>query len=170
MSGPGKTLLVVLIVGMPIAACGGGARGGVAASPETPAPPAIVTSVAERQDAAPPAGRELDLGEPDDEHRGSPDTADGGTAGTTPSTGSQLPPPLGATRAAIRSCKTTDGPTGPGRVVLLFLPDGTVADARFLLGPYAGTAVGDCILTHYRGVRFPPLPTTVRYETTFWLF
>ncbi len=50
---------------------------------------------------------------------------------------------LGASRAA-QVCRRIPGPTGPGTVVVVFEPNGTVSSAK-VGEPYKGTPVGDCV-------------------------
>lgn len=80
-----------------------------------------------------------------------------------------LPPPSerarlnrGAAIAALSSaassamgCKRTDGPTGAGTATITFSPDGPVKSV-IVSAPFAGTPVGQCIVTAFRGAHIPP--------------
>jgi hypothetical protein len=64
---------------------------------------------------------------------------------------------------AIQPCARSNGPTGPGRVTLTYLPSGYVSSAS-VDAPYAGTAVGGCIVSKYRKSVVPSFgggPTTL---------
>jgi predicted Zn finger-like uncharacterized protein len=51
-------------------------------------------------------------------------------------------------------CKVPDGPTGPGRVNVKYLPTGRVESAK-VSDPYAGTDVGECLLNVFENTRVP---------------
>lgn len=61
---------------------------------------------------------------------------------------------LGAASGRVGGCKTSDGPSGPGRVMVTFSPDGPVSSVS-VQPPFAGTAVGECIVTVFRSARVP---------------
>jgi hypothetical protein len=61
---------------------------------------------------------------------------------------------LAAAAGAARACKRDGGPTGTARVRATFAPGGSVTSAS-VEGPFAGTAVGDCIVAAFRGARVP---------------
>lgn len=56
----------------------------------------------------------------------------------------------------VGSCKTADGPTGSGRVSVTFAPSGRVTQAVVNGAPFAGTSVGSCVASRFRGVSIPP--------------
>jgi hypothetical protein len=56
----------------------------------------------------------------------------------------------------VASCKDKNGPTGPGHVVVTYVPDGTVSRAEVDLSPFAGTTAGDCIANKLRAARVQP--------------
>ncbi len=51
-------------------------------------------------------------------------------------------------------CKISDGPTGPGRVHVKYLPTGRVESAK-VSDPYAGTDVGECLVNVFENTRVP---------------
>jgi eukaryotic-like serine/threonine-protein kinase len=57
-----------------------------------------------------------------------------------------------ARRAA--ACKSDDGPTGSGRATVTFSPDGPASNVS-VAAPFAGTSVGACIATAYKGAQVP---------------
>ena len=62
---------------------------------------------------------------------------------------------LGSAASAAAGCKRPDGPTGSGSASVTFSPDGPVK-AVSVSAPFAGTAVGQCIATVFRGAHVPP--------------
>lgn len=78
-----------------------------------------------------------------------------------------------AARASLRSmegilasCKKADGPTGPGKVKVIFGNAGNVTSAVMFGPPYEGTPVGDCAASRFKAARVPPFqgpPGTVEY-------
>ncbi|MES1179327.1 MAG: serine/threonine-protein kinase [Myxococcales bacterium] len=62
---------------------------------------------------------------------------------------------LGSAASAAASCKRPDGPTGPGSASVTFSPDGPVK-AVTVSAPFAGTPVGQCVATVFRGAHVPP--------------
>lgn len=95
-----------------------------------------------------------------------------------PATQGAAPPrPLGPFSAALArtalsdaapdlaSCMGRTGPRGPGSVRVRFNPSGKMAEA-YLGPPYAGTAIGRCILERFSKVRVDPFignPASVNY-------
>lgn len=63
---------------------------------------------------------------------------------------------LSAAASSARSCKKPDGPTGTGKVKVTFAPSGNVTSATVDGPPFAGTAVGGCIASAFRGAHVPP--------------
>ena len=61
---------------------------------------------------------------------------------------------IGAARAA-QVCRRIPGPTGPGKVKLVFQPSGTVKTAT-IDPPYDGTPTGECVLKLFVQVTVPP--------------
>jgi predicted Zn finger-like uncharacterized protein len=57
--------------------------------------------------------------------------------------------------STVGSCKTADGPTGSGRVSVTFAPSGRVTQAVVNGSPFAGTSVGSCVASRFRGVSIP---------------
>ena len=62
---------------------------------------------------------------------------------------------LGSAASAASGCKRPDGPTGSGTANVTFSPDGPVKSVS-VSAPFAGTAVGQCIATVFRGAHVPP--------------
>ena len=62
---------------------------------------------------------------------------------------------LGSAASAAAGCKRPDGPTGSGSVSVTFSPDGP-AKSVTVSAPFAGTAVGQCVATVFRGAHVPP--------------
>jgi predicted Zn finger-like uncharacterized protein len=62
---------------------------------------------------------------------------------------------LGAAAAAAAGCKKANGPTGTGRVVVLFAPSGGTQSATVSGPPFEGTPTGACVAARFRSVRVP---------------
>jgi predicted Zn finger-like uncharacterized protein len=62
---------------------------------------------------------------------------------------------LGAAAAAAAGCKKSGGPTGTGRVVVLFSPSGGTQSATVSGPPFEGTPTGACVGARFRAVRVP---------------
>jgi hypothetical protein len=62
---------------------------------------------------------------------------------------------LGATAEAVQSCKKPGGPTGSGRVVVLFAPSGAAQSVSVSGPPFEGTPTGACVAGRFRAVRVP---------------
>jgi hypothetical protein len=78
---------------------------------------------------------------------------------------------IGAKKGAAASCKQEGGPTGHARVAITFAPSGRVTTANIAGPPFAGTPVGGCIASKFRGASVPPFsggPVTV--HTTVAIF
>ena len=63
---------------------------------------------------------------------------------------------LGGAAGAAKGCKKPDGPTGGGKVRVTFAPSGNVTSATVEGPPFAGTPVGGCIASAFRGAHVPP--------------
>ncbi len=63
---------------------------------------------------------------------------------------------LGGAAGAAKGCKKPDGPTGGGKVRVTFAPSGNVTSATVEGPPFAGTPVGGCVASAFRGARVPP--------------
>lgn len=63
---------------------------------------------------------------------------------------------LSAAAGAAKGCKKPDGPTGSGKVKVTFAPSGNVTSAQVEGPPFAGTPVGGCVASAFRGARVPP--------------
>jgi hypothetical protein len=61
---------------------------------------------------------------------------------------------LGSAAAAAGSCKRPEGPAGPGSASVTFSPNGAVKSLA-VSPPFAGTAVGQCVLNAFRGAHVP---------------
>ena len=61
---------------------------------------------------------------------------------------------LGSSGAAAAACKRSDGPRGSGSANVTFSPDGSVKSVS-VSPPFAGTAVGQCVVNAFRGARVP---------------
>jgi eukaryotic-like serine/threonine-protein kinase len=61
---------------------------------------------------------------------------------------------LAAAGGRARACGTEDGPSGAGRAMVTFSPDGPVSNVA-VPAPFAGTTVGACIATAFRTARVP---------------
>jgi len=55
----------------------------------------------------------------------------------------------------VQSCKKPNGPKGAGHVNVTFGPSGAVSEAQADTAPFAGTAVGGCVASKYRGAHVP---------------
>lgn len=53
------------------------------------------------------------------------------------------------------ACKSSDGPTGSGKVQVTFAPSGRVTTATVVSGPFGGTSVGGCVARAFRQARVP---------------
>jgi predicted Zn finger-like uncharacterized protein len=62
---------------------------------------------------------------------------------------------LAAAAAAAQGCKKGDGPTGTGRVVVMFAPSGAAQSATVSGPPFEGTPTGACVAARFRGVHVP---------------
>jgi hypothetical protein len=62
---------------------------------------------------------------------------------------------LAAAASRATACSNPDGPSGSARAMVTFSPDGPVTDVS-LPAPFAGTPVGACVVTAFRGARVPP--------------
>lgn len=62
---------------------------------------------------------------------------------------------LGTASAAATGCKREGGPTGSGSASVTFSPEGAVK-AVTVSAPFAGTAVGQCVVGAFRGAHVPP--------------
>jgi predicted Zn finger-like uncharacterized protein len=62
---------------------------------------------------------------------------------------------LAAVAGAVQSCKKAGGPTGTGRVVVVFAPSGAAQSASVTGDPFEGTPTGGCVANHFRAVRVP---------------
>jgi hypothetical protein len=62
---------------------------------------------------------------------------------------------LGSAASAASACKREGGPNGSGSASVTFSPDGPVKSVT-VSPPFAGTAVGQCVATAFRGARVPP--------------
>jgi hypothetical protein len=149
------------------------------AAPEPSASEAPSTTTGDEGTKAPPSDRgSSSTGSTD---RGSSSSGDsresdsrGSQGSTPPSTGggkkdepeedeSTAPPfstdaaksALSSAASNAASCKTSDGPTGSGKVQVTFVPSGRVTSANVVSGPFGGTAVGGCIARTFRQARVP---------------
>jgi hypothetical protein len=68
---------------------------------------------------------------------------------------------LGAAATAAQSCKKPDGPTGSGRVTVVFANNGQATTATVEGPPFAGTPVGGCIAAKFRSAHIPPFTGSV---------
>jgi serine/threonine-protein kinase len=62
---------------------------------------------------------------------------------------------LGSAASAATACKREGGPSGTGSASVTFSPDGPVKSVT-VSPPFAGTAVGQCVLAVFRGAHVPP--------------
>jgi hypothetical protein len=62
---------------------------------------------------------------------------------------------LGTAASAASSCKRSDGPSGSGSASVTFSPEGAVKSVT-VSAPFAGTSVGQCVATVFRGAHVPP--------------
>jgi predicted Zn finger-like uncharacterized protein len=62
---------------------------------------------------------------------------------------------LAAAAAAAQGCKKGDGPTGTGRVIVVFAPSGGAQSANVSGPPFEGTPTGACVGARFKGVRVP---------------
>jgi serine/threonine protein kinase len=62
---------------------------------------------------------------------------------------------LAAAAGRATACTNADGPSGSGRAMVTFSPDGPVTGVS-VPPPFAGTAVGACVATAFRSAKVPP--------------
>ncbi|MEI9947440.1 MAG: hypothetical protein WDO74_00250 [Pseudomonadota bacterium] len=62
---------------------------------------------------------------------------------------------LGSAASAAAACKRADGPSGSGSASVTFSPEGPVKSVS-VSPPFAGTAVGQCVIGAFRGAHVPP--------------
>lgn len=62
---------------------------------------------------------------------------------------------LGSAASAATGCKRDGGPTGSGSASVTFSPDGPVKSVT-VSAPFAGTPVGQCVASVFRGAHVPP--------------
>ena len=62
---------------------------------------------------------------------------------------------LAAAASRATSCSNPDGPSGSARAMVTFSPDGPVTEVS-LPPPFAGTPVGSCVVSAFRGAHVPP--------------
>jgi serine/threonine-protein kinase len=62
---------------------------------------------------------------------------------------------LAAAASRAASCSNPDGPSGSARAMVTFSPDGPVTEVS-LPAPFAGTPVGSCVVSAFRGAHVPP--------------
>ncbi len=62
---------------------------------------------------------------------------------------------LAAAASRATACSNPDGPSGSARAMVTFSPDGPVTDVS-LPAPFAGTPVGSCVVSAFRGAHVPP--------------
>jgi serine/threonine-protein kinase len=69
---------------------------------------------------------------------------------------------LGAARSTLaaamnraNACSRPEGPSGQGRAMITFSPDGPVSSVS-LSAPFSGTSVGSCVATAFRSAHVPP--------------
>jgi predicted Zn finger-like uncharacterized protein len=89
-------------------------------------------------------------------------TAAAPAATAAPQAGADQPFNMGEAKARLASaagaaqgCKKPDGPTGSGRVVVMFAPSGAAQSATVSGPPFEGTPTGACVSARFRGVRVP---------------
>jgi hypothetical protein len=61
---------------------------------------------------------------------------------------------LAAASGRATACTSADGPSGSGRAMVTFSPDGPVTGVS-VPAPFAGTAVGACVATAFRTAKVP---------------
>jgi hypothetical protein len=104
-----------------------------------------------RGDKSPSSGSGSSDGEKDEEKDKEEDKASNAPPFSTDAARSALS--AAASKAA--SCKTSDGPTGSGKVQVTFVNSGRVTSANVVSGPFGGTSVGGCIARTFRQARVP---------------
>ncbi|MCL2448560.1 MAG: hypothetical protein FWD17_06415, partial [Polyangiaceae bacterium] len=62
---------------------------------------------------------------------------------------------LAAAASAAQQCKKPSGPTGTGRVVVVFAPSGAAQSASVTGDPFEGTPTGGCVAAHFKSVHVP---------------
>jgi len=62
---------------------------------------------------------------------------------------------LGSAASAATACKRDGGPSGAGSASVTFSPEGAVKSVA-VSPPFAGTAVGQCVIGAFRGAHVPP--------------
>jgi hypothetical protein len=63
---------------------------------------------------------------------------------------------LDAAALTARGCQQPEGPTGTAVVRVVFAPSGDVTSASVDNAPFAGSPVGGCVASAFRGARVPP--------------
>jgi hypothetical protein len=63
---------------------------------------------------------------------------------------------LALSRVEVQACWREGGPTGRGRVTLVFGNDGHVQSATIATPPFARTEVAQCLFERFRYVEVPP--------------
>jgi hypothetical protein len=62
---------------------------------------------------------------------------------------------LGAAAGVAAGCGSAGGPTGSGRVKVLFAPSGQVTSVAHENPQFAGTSVGNCVVAAFRSASVP---------------
>jgi hypothetical protein len=63
---------------------------------------------------------------------------------------------LSAVGSSLGACRAVDGPSGVGRVAVLFEPSGAAVRAQVQYPPFRGTPRASCVASKFLGVRIPP--------------
>jgi hypothetical protein len=128
-------------------------------APPAPAAPAkpvrgekVSLEETESTAAAPAAAEEVTLDESAPPPTAAPEAPPPGERGPI-SRGAALSA-LAAAGNRAKACSNPEGPSGSGRVMVTFSPDGPVSNVS-LPAPFAGTSVGSCIATAFRSARVP---------------
>lgn len=78
---------------------------------------------------------------------------------------------IGALKGAAQGCKQPGGPQGHAKVAITFAPTGRVTVATVVGPPFAGTPVGGCIASVFRGASVPPFSgANVTVQTSVPIF
>jgi hypothetical protein len=128
-----------------------------------PPPPSAAASVAERETPppAPPAAPPPPAAAPPTRVASNPSPQPAAAARAAapesdqPFNMGEAKARLAAVASAVQHCKKANGPTGTGRVVVVFAPSGAAQTATISSQPFEGTPTGACVAAHFRAVRVP---------------
>jgi predicted Zn finger-like uncharacterized protein len=92
---------------------------------------------------------------PEKSHEAAPKAAAAPAVAAGPFNMGEAKAKLGAAAASAGGCKRSGGPTGTGRVIVVFAPSGAAQSATVSGPPFEGTSSGACVAARFRAVRVP---------------